>query len=154
VLVAIPFAVGAVAMVINGRHSDANMERAWHTAVPAIAAGVGLALSAGASSGGLMVAMIGLTLAAAGTLACLATFWSYPPTFFAAPTAAAGIAFLNSIGSLGGFVGPSLVGLTRTYLHSNATFLYMLAGAFFVCGAVALMVLKPKQSLSTHPIIA
>ena len=152
VLVAIPFAFGAVAMVINGRHSDANMERAWHTAVPALAAGVGLALSAGAGSGGIVIAMIGLTLAAAGTLACLVTFWSYPPTFFAAPTAAAGIAFLNSIGNLGGFVGPSLVGLVRTYLHSNATSLCVLAVAFFACAAVALMVLKPRRSLSPHPI--
>ncbi len=154
VLVAIPFAVGAVAMVINGRHSDANMERAWHTAAPAIAAGVGLAISAGTGAGGLVVAMIGLTLAAAGTLACLSTFWSYPPTFFAAPTAAAGLAFLNSIGSLGGFVGPSLMGLARTYLHSNAISLYMLAGAFFVCAAIALMVLNPRESLSPNPIAA
>jgi MFS family permease len=148
VLVAVCFAVGAVAMVINGRHSDANMERAWHTAAPAIAAGVGLAISAGTEAGGLAVAMIGLTLAVAGTLACLSTFWSCPPTFFAAPTAAAGIALLNSIGSLGGFVGPSVMGLARTHLHSNVASLYVLVGAFFLCAALALVTLKPRQSLS------
>lgn len=154
VLVAVPFAVGAIAMVINGRHSDANMERAWHTAAPAIAAGLGLAISAGTGTDGLVGAMLGLTLAAAGTLACVSTFWSYPPAFFAAPTAAAGIALLNSIGNLGGFVGPSVVGLARTYLHSDAPSLYMLAGAFLVCAALALVALKPRQSLSPKPIIA
>jgi MFS family permease len=147
VAVAVPFAVGAVAMMINGRHSDAKMERAWHTAVPAIAAGVGLAISAGPGAGGLVVAMIGLTLAVAGTLACVSTFWSYPPTFFAAQTAAAGIALLNSIGNLGGFVGPSLIGLSSTYLHSNAPSLYMLAGSFFVCAALALVTLRPKRRI-------
>ena len=117
-------------------------------------AGVGLVIVAGTDSGGLVVAMIGLTLATAGTLAAVSTFWSYPPTFFAAPTAAAGLALLNSIGSLGGFVGPSLMGLARTYWHSNATSLYLLAGAFFVCAALAVLALQPRQALSPRPIIA
>jgi MFS family permease len=146
VLVAVPYAVGAIAMVINARHSDATMERAWHTAVPATAAAIGLIIAAGTSDSRLVVALTGFTIAAAGGLASCSAFWSYPPTFFAAPTAAAGIALLNSLGSLGGAVGPPIVGLLRTHLHSGAA-LYVLAGAFFMSAILAIPALKLKESL-------
>lgn len=145
VLSALPFAVGAVAMVLNGRHSDRTLERRWHTAVPAIVAGIGLVIVAAAGTDRAAVAMLGLVLATAGTTSTVSAFWSIPPAFFAAPAAAAGIALLNSLGNLGGFVGPSAVGLAREFLQTNTGALYGLAAAFFVCAALTLAILEPLR---------
>ena len=132
-LAAVPSAVGAMAMTVNGRHSDRTSERRWHLSGPAIVGAIGLIITGAAGTGQVVTTMIGLILATAGTLAAVSLFWSIPASFFAASSAAAGFGVLNSLGSLGGFVGPSLVGLATEHMHSSARALYVLAGALCAC---------------------
>ena len=151
---AIPFGIAAIAMVLNGRHSDKTMERRWHTALPAVVAGIGLVIAATAGTGHTALAIFGLTLATTGMLCSVSAFWTIPPTFFAASAAAGGIALINSLANLGGFFGPYLMGLVREYLHSNTVGLYFLASALFLCAALTLMVLKSRSTDVGKPLFA
>lgn len=157
-LAAVPFAVGAIAMVVNGWHSDRTSERRWHVSVPAIVAAIGLIITGAAGTDRLVMTMVGLTLATAGTLAALSVFWSIPASFFAASSAAAGIAVLNSLGSIGGFVGPSLVGIAIALTHSSTRALYVLAASLGACAFLIFAVprhlaavAKPQLARDDHP---
>ena len=100
-LVAIPYIGAAISMVLNGRHSDRVGERSLHFAVPSMVGAIGLIISAYMNS---TVGMIlSLTLAAFGMWAVLGPFWTLPTAFLSGTAAAAGIAFINSVGNLGGW---------------------------------------------------
>lgn len=104
---AIPYLCAVVAMVMVGRSSDRTRERTAHLVIPLLAGAVGLAL-AGLAGGG--VALAAICLATAGIYAALGPFWTLPPAFLRGAAAAAGIAWINSVGNLGGFIGPYSVG--------------------------------------------
>jgi ACS family tartrate transporter-like MFS transporter len=106
---AIPYLAGAVGMVLLARHSDATGERRWHVAAAAFVGAVGLVLT-GAAGSSIVVEMTALTLAALGIYSTLATFWSLPTAFLSGSAAVAGIALINSVGNIGGFVGPTWSG--------------------------------------------
>jgi nitrate/nitrite transporter NarK len=109
----IPWGISAVVMVIWGAHSDKTGERRWHVACSlllAVSGLIGLAFVGHAP----IPSMIALTLVASGTLSFVATFWSLPTAFLSGTAAAAGIAFVNSVGNLGGHFGPDLIGRIRT----------------------------------------
>ncbi|GLU35402.1 MFS transporter [Trinickia caryophylli] len=132
-LSAIPFAAAVVTMLIVARSADKRRERRWHVALPALAGAVGLILSVGwAHDTGL--AMAALTLATAGIITSLPLFWSLPTSFLAGAGAAAGIAMVNSIGNLAGFLGPYAVGWLKQATGSSNAGMYLLA-AFMVLGA-------------------
>lgn len=133
-LTAIPFAFAAVAMVLVARRSDRHGERRWHVAIPALAGAVGLVLSA-IWAHNTVLAMVALTLATMGILTTFPLFWSLPTAFLAGTGAAAGIALINSVGNLAGFVSPSLVGWLKDLTQSTDAGMYMLA-ASLVIGAV------------------
>ena len=108
---AVPYVAAALAMVWVGRSSDRSGERRWHVAGPALVGALGLAASALVDD---RVAALGaLSLAAAGIWGALGPFWTLPTAVLSGPGAAAAIALVNSVGNLGGFVGPSVVG----FLH-------------------------------------
>ncbi|HMN71878.1 MAG TPA: MFS transporter [Rhodoblastus sp.] len=107
-VVAIPFVAGALVMVPWTQHSDATRERTWHVALPAFLGGIGLIVGSYLSSP--LLAMIALTLGSVGTFAALPTFWTLPTALLTGTAAAGGIALINAIGNVGGFVGPYLVG--------------------------------------------
>ena len=136
-LSAIPYGVAAIAMIVNGRHSDARMERRWHTAVPAVVAAVGLALAASTGSAQPFAAFVGLTLATAGGLCAISALWSMPPALFRGTAAAGGIALICSIANLGGLVGPYIIGWARTHLQSGAGGLYAVAGSLVFAAMLA-----------------
>ncbi len=102
---AIPYLVSVVGMVLWTRHSDRTDERRWHVALPAIAGG--LALGAAGYAGSPTLAMVALSLAALGVFSALATFWTLPTALLTGTAAAGGIALINAVGNLGGFVGPT-----------------------------------------------
>src|SRR6202000_705708 len=101
VLAAIPALVGIIVMLAVGRHSDRTLERRWHAALALCAAAGALALLPH-FRGDTVIALVLLAIASAGHYSCLAVFWSIPPTYLPRETAAAGIAVVNVIGSLGG----------------------------------------------------
>ena len=112
VLVMIPHFVGLAIMLMVSRNSDRTGERRFHVAVPAIAAAVALFTVNLVHVPVLSIVL--LTVMAAGIYSFLGPFWALPNQFLTGYAAASGIALINSVGNLGGFVGPYMIGsLTR-----------------------------------------
>jgi len=107
-VVAMPYAVGLVAMLAWARSSDLKHERIWHIVAAALFASASLIVSAllGAS----LWTVIALTCATMGIYAALVVFWTLPTSFLGGTAAAGCVALVNSIGNLGGFLGPYFVG--------------------------------------------
>jgi ACS family tartrate transporter-like MFS transporter len=135
---AIPSAFMAVTMVVVGRHADRTGERVWHAAGPFLVSGAGFAIAAFAGSP--LVSLIGLTIGAAGIGGASPNIWIFPATLLTGTAAAAGIALINSVGSTGGFFGPSIIGWVRDATGGFAGALLFLAVAMVVT-AVAILVL-------------
>jgi D-galactonate transporter len=143
-LSAIPYCVAALVMVLAARHSDRTGERRWHTAIAALAGALGL-VAATIYSDNTVVALAALSVATAGILTTFPIFWSLPTAMLGGTAAAAGIAMINSIGNLAGFVSPYLVGAIRDATHSTANGIYLLA-ASLLAGAL-LVVTAVKRRL-------
>jgi MFS transporter, ACS family, tartrate transporter len=133
-VVAIPYVFSAIVMVLWSRHSDRTGERVWHVAVAAFLGGAGLI--AGAYLGDPVLAMAALTLGSIGTFAALPTFWTLPTALLTGTAAAAGIALINSIGNLGGFAGPYLVGWIRETFKDPALATASLGGFMILAGII------------------
>ena len=107
-LVAIPYLVGLAAMILVSWSSDRKLERRYHAAIPALMGGVGLLLLGTTRSPAYSVTL--LTLLAVGIYSFYGPFWALPSEFLTGFSAAAGIALVNCVGNLGGFVGPYMIG--------------------------------------------
>ena len=121
----IPWGVAAVSMVLVGSHSDRTGERRWHAAGSLLVAVVGMVALALIGKNA-FPAIIALTVVTAGILSWVATFWSLPTAFLSGTAAAAGIAWINSVGNLGGHFGPDLIGRIRTATNSSEAAFYAL----------------------------
>ena len=141
-LSAIPYLVAAVFMVVAGRSADARRERRYHVSLPMAMAVFGLILAA-QFAGNVVIAMIGLTLATMGALTALSLFWPLPAAFLGSAAAAGGLALINSLGQVAGFVSPFLVGWIKEATHSTDLALYILS-AVLVVGAVCVMRIPAK----------
>ena len=109
---AIPYVAAAVAMVIVGGSSDRTGERRWHVALSALAGATGFALAALAPTS-LTLSLAAMSLAAMGVWGTLGPFWALPTAFLTGRAAAGGVALVNSVANIGGFVGPTLMGYMR-----------------------------------------
>jgi MFS family permease len=136
-LTAVPYLFAAVAMVFWGRHSDRTGERTWHVALPLFLAAFAFAWSS--VSGPLLPTMIALTLAAVGIYCAIGTFWSFPTAILTGTGAAAGIALVNSMGNVGGLVGPALIGVLKQQTGDFTAALLFLAGSLALAGVIALL---------------
>jgi MFS transporter, ACS family, tartrate transporter len=136
VISAVPYLAAALAMVRVAAHSDASGERRWHVAGPAFLAAAGFVL-AGLARGPL-TGIAALSLAALGVWSALGPFWTLPTAMLRGTAAAGGIALVNSVGNLGGFLGPSLVGWVRQTTGGFGGGLLLLAGALLAAGLLAL----------------
>ncbi|WP_407310495.1 MFS transporter [Pseudomonas sp. nanlin1] len=140
-LSAIPFILGTAAMLWNGNHSDKAAERRLHCALAALLAGAGL-IGTGLLLGNATLALIALTIAAMGILAAFPVFWSIPGAFLAGTAAAGGIALINCIGNLAGFVAPYMIGWLKTLTGSLASGLYFVAALEILAGVLLLVLFK------------
>ncbi|APG94330.1 MFS transporter [Sinorhizobium americanum] len=138
---AIPYICTFIAMLALGRSSDRLRERRWHLVVPAVIAAGGFVAATTATS--TTLAIVCLSLAAAGAISCAPLFWSLPTAFLAGTGAAAGIAWINSVGNLAGFLGPFLVGYLKDFTGSNSAGMYLLAAAL-VIGSLAVLAVPAK----------
>lgn len=138
-LTAIPYTAAIITMIAVSHSADKYRERRWHLAAIAIISGVGMVVSA-LYSDNLPIAMIGLTLGAAGGLSTLPLFWSLPTAFLGGTAAAVGIAVINSFGNLAGFVAPYLMGMLTDLTHSTLTGMLIISGTLFV-GAAAIFLI-------------
>ncbi|MEO8449410.1 MAG: MFS transporter [Gemmatimonadota bacterium] len=142
---AIPWAVAAAAMVLNGIHSDVTGERRWHVTLPAVAGGLGLAVSAIPGIGG-WGGVAALTIATSGALSALSCFWSLPTAILSGTAAAAGLAWINSVGNLAGYVSPFAVGKIRDATHTMLPALIMLSLSLGVSAVLTLLLNKVGRS--------
>ena len=142
-LTAIPYGFGAIAMLVFGRSSDRYGERRWHFAVASILGAVGIVIS-NLFRQNTLVAMIGLTLATIGILAAFPVFWPMPTAVLAGTAAAAGIAWINSLGNLAGFFGPSIVGWFADLTKRSDYGLYVIA-SILVLGAILVLAFVPAR---------
>jgi MFS family permease len=137
-LTAVPYVTAAVVMVLVARHSDRTGERRWHTAGMALAGAAGLVVSA-LYADNTVVALAALSVATAGILSTFGVFWSVPTALLGGTAAAAGIALINALGNLAGFVSPYLMGTIRDATHSHTMGVYLIATSVAL-GAVLLLV--------------
>ncbi len=131
-LTMIPWSASIISMVYWGAHSDRTKERRWHSASGFLVKMVGLLLLALMPHWPIM-SMFALTLVTIGWGAYVVTFWSLPTAFLCGTAAAAGIALINSVGNLGGYFGPDMIGRIRTATGGASE------PAFFTLAAVALL---------------
>jgi MFS transporter, ACS family, tartrate transporter len=129
----IPYVCASISMVAWGWVSDRMRERRWNLFLGCIVAAVGLVL-AGRFVGSYW-SLVGMSIAAIGLYGTKGPFWAIPPIFLTGIAAAASFAWINSLGNLGGFLGPSIVGWVKDSTGSFAAGLYSLA-AFAVMSAV------------------
>ena len=147
VLSAIPYVAAAITMVFVGLSSDRSGERRWHAAVPAFAGALAIGLAGGTTSLATAVALV--SVAVVGVFSMMGPFWAMPTALLSATTAAAGIAFINSVGNLGGFFGPYIIGLVRTSTGQFRGGLLVVAGALAMSGALVLTVKLSRKPPSS-----
>jgi ACS family tartrate transporter-like MFS transporter len=142
-IAAIPYVVAAISMVLVGMSSDRTGERHWHVAAASIVGAIGLVLSSMVTNP--YVALVTLSITAAGIWGTLGPFWAMPTAYLSGTAAAGGIALINSIGNLGGFLGPSLVGaiVQRTGNYSVALFTIAVSLVVACVVVIALKLITP-----------
>lgn len=115
---AVPSLVAAVGMIFWARNSDRTLERTWHVAIPCLLAFVGLVWAGMAQAA--IPAILALCLVSYGSNASKGPLWAVPSLFLSGTAAAAGIAWINSLGNIGGFIGPILIGWGKSRWGSYA----------------------------------
>jgi ACS family tartrate transporter-like MFS transporter len=142
-LSAIPYVSATIGIILIGSHSDRTGERHWHVAIPCLIGAVGFLLTVLAPASP-AYALATLSIAAFGIWGTLGPYWTLPTAFLRGTAAAGGIAVVNSVGNIGGFVGPFLVGWVRDATGGFAAGLLILA-AFLVVGAVITLRLQQAK---------
>jgi sugar phosphate permease len=138
-LTAIPFVFSALCMIAVSRSSDRLRERRWHIAVPSLAASLALVASIYAGHN-LSLAMIALTIATMGVFTTIPLFWSLPTALLAGSGAAVGIALINSLGNISGFVSQTLMGWLSATTHSTHSSIYFLSAVAVAAALLTLVV--------------
>ena len=150
-LTMIPYICGAVAMLAWGRISDRMNERRWNLFIACVFSTVGLGIAG--MTMGTWWALVGMSIAAMGFYGSKGPFFAMPPMFLSGAGLAAGIAWINSIGNLGGFFGPWYVGVMKDLTGSYAGGLYGLALLGLVAAIVCALFLHipSRTSLAAAP---
>ncbi len=139
----IPWGIGAVAMIGWGHHSDKSGERRWHFALAAATAAV-FFLFSGMPGLPPVLGLGALSIATAGVMAGLSTFWALPSGILSGAAAAAGIAWINSVGNLAGFVSPYVVGWIRDATHNPMYSVVVLAASCLMSASLAFIATRKK----------
>jgi MFS transporter, ACS family, tartrate transporter len=149
-LASLPYLAGFVVQQLNGWHSDRVRERRWHAAAPVLLSGVFLFASILLGSS-LVLSTFFFTMVGAAYYGFHPAFWAMPTEFLSESAAAAAIGLINSIGNLGGFVGPFIIGYLLNRNRSFTGGLLYLVGSFFVSGILMLAVTgKPPTSTESE----
>jgi ACS family tartrate transporter-like MFS transporter len=146
----IPYICGAIGLLAWGWLSDRLGERRWNLFLGCLVAGLGLVIAGRFM--GTPWAVVGMSIAAVGLYGTKGPFWSMPSMFLTGTAAASGIAWINSLGNLGGFFGPTMVGWVKDYTGSFAGGLYVLAGLAVLSAAVTAFWLHIPRHVSRHEV--
>jgi ACS family tartrate transporter-like MFS transporter len=142
---ALPYIAAAAGMILIGRSSDRTGERFMHLAIPTAIGAFGFVATAIFKSP--IPAMIALTVAAVGDYGTRGPFWALPGKFLTGRAAAAGIALINAMAAVGGFVGPFAVGYLKDASGNFDSGLFLLAG-ILLTGSVLTMFLRKSRTLA------
>jgi MFS transporter, ACS family, tartrate transporter len=134
-LAAGPAALGAAGMILVSRSSDRSGERMLHVTIPTLVAALGLIMT-GLTVGRPLAEMISLCVVGCAISSALPTFWNLPTAYLGAGTAAAGIAVINSVGNISGYLAPQLVGLLRDATGTYAVAMLVVGGIVLVAAAL------------------
>src|SRR5467141_2344314 len=145
-LLTIPNLVGLAAMILVSGSSDRRLERRYHVAIPAIMAGTALVLLGTARSPFYSVAL--LCLLAGGVYSYFAPFWALPSEFLTGFSAAAGIALINSVGALGGFAGPYMIGAIAMRTGNLYAGLAIAGVPLFISATLVLLLPRKARALT------
>ena len=152
-LTMIPYISGGIGLVVWGMVSDRMHERRWNLLGACVVSAIGLIIAG--MTMGTWWAMVGLSIATFGFYGSKGPFWAMPPMFLTGTAAAASIAWINSIGNLGGFFGPWYVGVVKDWSGSYAGGLYGLAFLCVMSAAVCAFFLHiPDATKDADPIVA
>jgi sugar phosphate permease len=143
-LASLPYFAGFLTQQVNGWHSDRQRERRWHAAVPVLLSGVALFLAI-VSGSNVALSILFFSMVGAAYYAFHPAFWAMPTEFLSDSAAAASIGFINSIGNLGGFLGPLIMGYLVSRTHSFTVGLWYLVGSFFISAVLMLAVGVGRQ---------
>jgi D-galactonate transporter len=141
----IPFAVACVAMILVGRSSDRTRERKWHIILSAAVGALGLVGGASLAATPVL-ALLSLSLALGGALASITVLWVLPSALLTGAAAAGGLALMATIGNLGGYVAPYVVGLAKEATGRTDFGLYLMAAAM-VLGALLVQLLPRNATI-------
>jgi MFS family permease len=153
-IVAIPFVLGGIAMIVNGWHSDKVAERGLHFGIPLIVGGCAIPLALYQSSP--FMVMLFVCICLMGFLASLPILWTLPPVYMEGAAAAAGIALINSAGNIGGFGGPYVTGWVTDWTGNPKASMWV-AGIVMVVGGLGALALRrstEKLALPSTPLAA
>jgi nitrate/nitrite transporter NarK len=135
---AVPYVAAMIGMVWFGRRSDRRGERRWHSALTAFGAAAGLMVAA-VHPGDLVFSLASITVATGLMWGSYAVFWAMPSSYVKGDAAAGGIAYINTIGLLGGFVSPAAMGWMRDLTGTMVSGLFLMVG-LLVAGALLTIV--------------
>jgi len=141
---AIPYLIGMIALLLWGWSSDRRGERRWHLIAASVTAAVGFSLAGVA--GNSFWSLPAICLAVIGIYGTRPAFWPLPSIFLSGTAAAGGIALINSIGNLGGYVGPFIVGWIKDSTKSFEMALYFLAACSLALGAVVFVARRASDA--------
>ena len=141
---ALPYIAGAIAMTLWARLANRSRNRLFFVAGAIVLAAVSLAISAFLHTP--LLKMLAITVAVASILAFQATFWAIPSGFLTGRAAAGGLALIVSIGNLGGFVGPSVIGFIRESTQGFTYPLIFVAGALLLGAFITLALGDPARA--------
>lgn len=143
-LAAVPSLFAIVVMVAVSMHSDATGERHYYVAGAALVSGAGWALAALAPSPWLF--LTGMIIALIGAKSMLGTFWTIPTSLLSGTAAAGGIALINSVANLGGFMGPAILGRMSARQGTYTGGMLVIAGVLGVGGVLTLCVRRGRKA--------
>ncbi len=142
----LPYLAGFLVQQLNGWHSDRTCERRWHAAVPIFLCGVTLFLAVVFGSNTTLAVTL-FTLVGACYFAFHPCFWAVPTAFLSESAAAASIGLINSLGNLGGFVGPLMMGYLVTRTRTFTAGLLYLVGSLCASGILMIAVGAGRRAL-------
>jgi ACS family tartrate transporter-like MFS transporter len=139
----IPYLCATVAMCLWARHSDRVGERTWHLVIPALVATAGFLYGSYAEN--VYLAILAFTFGAMGIYSQLPLFWTLPTALLTGSAAAGGIALINSIGNLSGWLAPTVIGWLKDTTQSFAAGLWVIAGSMALAGVLGYRLSKPMS---------
>jgi D-galactonate transporter len=141
---AIPNLIGAVAMVLVAKHSDAKMERRWHLIGCVLVASLGMLLTV-MVKGNLALSLACLSLAVVGVASATPIFFTIPTAYLAPASAAAGLALISSLGNLGAAVSPSLTGLISARTGNPLDSMFLVIAAYALVAVIVWLAVPAKM---------